>query len=135
MRGMITRQRIRELKQKLISSEPGGEGGLIEELRGYFNVKERLFELSPNVGSCCGVFSSTGELLRQVEVLEWALMALERGDRKNAANNLEWIEINSILPDDDEEVKKLEAELGESPEADGVDRLLKLEQLLYEKNG
>lgn len=88
----------------------------MEELREFFKIKEKLFKLSPNVGGCCSVFSLSGELLRQVEVLEWVLQAFEQDNRGGAVNKLEWFEENCMLPEDEEEVKKLEAELGESPE-------------------
>ena len=65
MPGMITRRQIGELKQRLKSEELSKESRILEELREFFKIKERLFEFSPNVGGCCSVFSLSGELLRR----------------------------------------------------------------------
>ena len=66
--------------------------------------------------------------------MEWVLQALKQNNRRDAVSKLEWFEENCILPEDEEEVKKLEAELGESPEVDEISRSLNLERLLYEKS-
>ena len=100
---IVTKEHIRKIRQKLMNHDRRAEAQ--EDLRQILKIKDTLFWRGDSPGGCAGVFSLSGELLRQVELIENILHDLARKDNDGAISKMVWHEENGVIPKDESEIE------------------------------
>jgi len=95
---IATKADLRRIREKLGQPETCGEAK--EMLKQILGTKERLFWETDSPGGGAAVFSLSGELLRQVRVIEGILEDLAEKNISRALSKLDWYEENVVIPED-----------------------------------
>jgi hypothetical protein len=133
---IATKADLRRIREKLGQPETCGEAK--EMLKQILGTKERLFWETDSPGGGAAVFSLSGELLRQVRVIEGILEDLAEKNISRALSKLDWYEENVVIPEDEKEIQLVQGmmhrEENKKPSAigDPMEALLAFEQCFFD---
>lgn len=133
---IATKADLRRIREKMTRHETCGEAK--EMLKQILSTKERLFWETDSPGGCAAVLSLSGELLRQVRVIEGILDDLAEKNISRALSKLDWYEENVVIPEDEKEIglvqEMMHSEENKKPSANGdpVEALLAFEQRFFD---
>jgi hypothetical protein len=133
---IATKTDLRRIREKLLHPDTCSEAKKM--LKQILSTKETLFWQTDSPGGCAAVFSLSGELLRQVRVIEGILDDLGEKNFNRALSKLDWYEENVVIPEDEKEIQLVQHIMhreshsrlsgGESP----VSALLAFEQCFFD---
>ena len=133
---IATKADLRSIRTKLTHPDTCREAK--EMLKQILRTKEKLFWQTDSPGSCAAVFSLSGELLRQVRVIEGILEDLGEKYLSRALSKLDWYEENVVIPEDQKEIELVWGTMDQqshnplSGGEDSVDPLLAFEQCFFD---
>lgn len=129
---IVTKEHIRKIRQKLMNHDRQADAQ--DDLRQILKIKDTLFWSGDSPGGCAGVYSLSGELLRQVELIENILHDLARKDNDGAISKMVWYEENGVIPEDEREIEIVKEKMIKernrnfSSPQDHVEELLEFEE-------
>lgn len=132
---IVTKEHIRKIRQKLMNHDKWAKAQ--DDLKQILKIKDTLFWHGDSPGGCAGVHSSSGELLRQVELMESILHDLAEKDIDRAISKMDWYEENGVIPEDEREIKIVKERLNKERDKnfftaqDQVEELLEFEEYFY----
>lgn len=103
---IATKADLRRIKEKLTHHDTCSEAR--EMLKQILRTKEKLFWQTDSPDGCAAVFSLSGELLRQVRVIEGILDDLAEKSLSRALSKLDWYEENVVIPEDEREIQLIQ---------------------------
>jgi hypothetical protein len=102
---IATKADLRQIREKLTHPDTCHEAK--EMLKQILRTKEKLFWQTDSPSGCAAVFSLSGELLRQVRVIEGILDDLGEKNLTRALSKLDWYEENVVIPEDEKEIQRV----------------------------
>jgi hypothetical protein len=130
---IATKTDLRRIREKL--THPDTSSDAKETLKQILRTKEKLFWQMDSPGGCAALFSLSGELLRQVRVIEGILEDLDERHLNRALSKLGWCEENVVIPEDKKEIALVWDIMDQERLSGGegsVDALLAFEQCFFD---